>query len=1195
MADAIEFLAAPMGALFVCGSDGVLRRQASHAYPVTADLPQMFLLGSGVVGQAAQSRRPIIAQPDSEKLRVQFGFGALSPSCIAAYPLLANGAPAGVLELCLFQPLTGYQTRWLEKASETIANALRFAMESEERRHAEERTRLILESSAEGIFGTDIEGRITFVNPAACRMLGFTVGELMGQPCHAAFHHHHPDGSEYPVEECPMYAAYRHGRASRIDDEFLWRKDGSGLPVEYGATPILKDGVVIGSVVSFTDITLRKQQEAELQIQHSALESAANAIAIVDRRGIIQWVNPAFTRLTGYQRDEAVGQNPRVLNSGVHEKAFFHNLWKTILDGSVWQGTLTNKRKDGSFYQEEMTITPVCSRQGEITHFVAVKQDISERLRAEQRLRETEQFFRSVLELAPDGLMVADEKGVIRLANAQCEKLFGYTRDELIGQPVEMLVPVDARARHPAMREAFHRAAETRAMGPDRVLRGQRKDGSCFPVEIGLSPLPARAGEGAQVAVSIRDITDRKAAEAELKKRSDELQQINFKADSALELTKAGYWHVPLDGSGWYNSSERAARIFGDPPTPDYRYSLEHWMNHVRLGDETAAKITSQNFEDAVAGKIPVYDAIYAYKRPVDGRIVWIHALGHVVKDAAGKPTDMFGVTQDITDFKLLESELRRAMAKAEEATKAKSAFLANMSHEIRTPMNGIMGMTELALDTELTAEQRDYLNTVKSSADALLSLINDILDFSKIEAGRIELDPIDFLLRDSISDTLNPLALRASSKNLELAYDVHADVPDALVGDVYRLRQVMVNLVGNAIKFTHKGEVVVSVRLAERSGDNVLLEVVVQDTGIGISPEAAARLFKPFEQADAATTRKFGGTGLGLAISRQLVELMGGQIRMESTPGVGSRFIFTVRFKVGAARPSTSAEDAARIFDGKTAMIVDDNDTNRRILTTMLGHWGLRTVQADSAGNALSALDRMNNAGQPVSLIITDLHMPEMDGFQLTEAIRSHAILKNVPVVLLSSSTTTGDQDRCNRLHIAARLLKPAKQSLLLDNIMRVLSGASRTDTGPVPAQAAASGLPLTGRPLNVLLAEDNPVNQKFAVRVLEGAGHRVTVANNGREAVERWGANAFDLILMDVQMPELDGLEATREIRAREAGSGKRSPIIAMTANAMKGDREMCIDAGMDGYVPKPVKKDVLFAEIDRLLKETGHGKGV
>ncbi|HEX4797250.1 MAG TPA: response regulator [Humisphaera sp.] len=574
-------------------------------------------------------------------------------------------------------------------------------------------------------------------------------------------------------------------------------------------------------------------------------------------------------------------------------------------------------------------------------------------------------------------------------------------------------------------------------------------------------------------------------------------------------------------------------------------------------------------------------------RHAVTGKIRWLDVDAPAPCVDADGSARWRGYIQDVTDQKRLEAELRVAVQKSEEATKAKSAFLANMSHEIRTPMNGIMGMTELALDTDLTAEQRDYLVTVKSSADALLSLINDILDFSKIEAGRIELDPIDFLLRDSISDTLSPLALRASSKKLELAYEVHSDVPDALIGDVNRLRQVLVNLVGNAIKFTESGEVVVHVGLAQKSGDELVLKVSVRDTGIGINAAAAARLFRPFEQAEIGTTRKYGGTGLGLAISRQLVELMGGTIRLESTPGVGSMFIFTIRVKAGTPRAAPTVQDASRLFEGKTALIVDDNETNRRILTAMLASWGLHSIQVDSGSSALAHLDRSHSAGQVVSVMITDLHMPEMDGFDLVTAVRAHPAFKNLPTVLLTSSASPGDQERCRQLGIAAKLLKPAKASYLLDNLVSILAGGNRSSPEAVRAPAKSPAAQALGS-LNVLLAEDNAVNQKFATRVLEGAGHKVTVASNGRQAVDLSGAQSFDLVLMDIQMPEMDGLEATRTIRGREAVTGRKTPIIAMTANAMGGDREMCLAAGMDGYIAKPVKKDLLFAEMGRVLGE-------
>jgi PAS domain S-box-containing protein len=1440
LAGVIEFLEAPMGAVFVTGADGHLHRWAAHAYPDRADLARSFAPGSGVVGQAALSRQTISAAPESETLRVHFGFGAVAPSQIIACPLLVNDTVVGVLELCLFKPLTPLQSRWLEKASQTLANALRFAQESEERRQAEERTRLILESSAEGIFGTDTEGRITFVNPAACRMLGFTAEALIGQPSHAAIHHHHSDGREYPQAECPMFAAYTQGKASRIDNEFLWRKDGSGFPVEYGATPMLKDGAVVGSVVSFTDITVRKQAEQrvleserrldlamhganlglwdwqaatgevitneqwaemlgytsaeldalygtrlerwsslvhpedlsgaqallaecvnnpaaeyraeyrmkakngswkwildlgkaverdakgvatrlvgihqditerkqaeeELLTQHSALESAANAIVITSSKGIIQWVNPAFTRLTGYTREEAVGQNPRVLKSGVHDREFFRNMWETVLAGSVWQGALTNKRKDGVLYQEEMTITPVRSKDGKITHFVAVKQDITERLRAEQRLRETEQFFRSVLELAPDGLMVADEKGTIQLANAQCEKLFGYTREELIGQPVEMLVPADVRARHPAMRASFHRAPDARGMGGGRELRGQRKDGSLFPVEIGLSPLPGRQSESAQVAVSIRDITERKeaearvgaffssssdalflwspehgylqaneaavkmlgfateaellkctpldlspelqpdgrasaisapefiqkaleksepvrfdwqfkrrdgsglpaevtliriflggkpillvsfrditerkAAEAELKKRADEMQQINFKADSALDLTKAGYWHVPLDGSGWYNSSERAARIFGDPPVPDHRYTLEHWMKHVQLGDAAAAKVTAQNFEDAVAGRIPVYDATYAYQRPVDGRVVWIHALGHVVKDASGRPVDMFGVTQDITDFKLLELEIVGAKQKAEEATQMKSMFLANMSHEIRTPMNAIIGLSHLALKTQLTPKQRDYVSKVHNAGTSLLAVINDILDFSKIEAGKLDIETTDFRLDEVIGSVTTLTAQKAHEKGLEFLAHVAPGLPEVLLGDPLRLGQILTNFVNNAVKFTERGEIRLEIEQVERTGEKVQLKFSVRDSGIGMTKEQAAKLFQPFTQADMSTTRKHGGTGLGLTICRRLVELMGGRVWLESEAGVGSTFFFTVWLGVGTATGTGKIvpEKLARL----RVLVVDDNPTAREILQEPLATVAAHVDTVASGREAIAAIQQ-HDATDPYDIVFMDWRMPGMDGLQASRHIKSDETLKHQPAIVLVTAFGREEvREEAERLQLDGFLVKPVTKSMIVDTLVSVFAEA-----GAELAPGAEGEQSARLRGARILLTEDNDINQQIAIELLEGAGATVQVANNGREAVELLSTGPqpppFDVVLMDLQMPEMDGYQATAKLRgdARFANL----TIIAMTAHATMEERQRCLAAGMNDHISKPIDPGNLFETVGRFYK--------
>jgi two-component system sensor histidine kinase/response regulator len=802
--------------------------------------------------------------------------------------------------------------------------------------------------------------------------------------------------------------------------------------------------------------------------------------------------------------------------------------------------------------------------------------------------RAAAQLGQRLLEAAPDGVVVVDTGGRIAVINAAAERLFGYQRDELIGRAIEVLVPEGAASRHVGRRDAYLAQPSTRGMGTGLELEGRRKDGSLLPVEISLSPV--ETPDGRLVVAAVRDISDRRAAERNLKESEERLA-------AAASGANLGLWDVdPVTGTVLVNAifeSQLGYEPLGLRETSDkwaaLRGGLAGWGELIHPDDRPRVGALIAQY---LGGEGDIYRVEHRVRR-ADGSFTWILSVGNAVaRDAGGKPQRVNGVHIDISEMKGMQVALEQARDTAESATQAKSDFLANMSHEIRTPMNAILGMTHLALQTELSARQEDYLTKAHHAAETLLGIINDILDFSKIEAGMLTIERIDFSLDEVLDNVASLIAAKAQEKKIELLFDRPPDVPVVLHGDPLRLGQVLVNLGNNAVKFTDEGEIVIAAHVQAQDNGRVTLQFSVRDSGIGMTVDQQARLFQAFSQADTSTTRKYGGTGLGLSICKSLTEMMGGRIWVESTPQVGSTFFFTAEFGLGKARAPLEPHPAIR---GRRVLIIDDNDTSRQILKSMLDGMGCLVALSSSGADGLQQLAAAM-PGSPFAFVLLDWKMPGMDGFQVLQSLREQPARYGAPLVVMV--TAYGREEVMKRAQSSGLdgfLIKPATQSTLFDALMAAAGAATeRRTTGRIaPAQAAA----LDGiRGARVLVAEDNEINRQVAREILEQAGFVVSLGHDGLEAVAAVKQHTFDAVLMDIQMPLLDGLAAAREIRAWEAAQSpsRAVPIIAMTAHAMAGDAEKSLAAGMNDHVTKPISPDRLFAALAKaIVPRAGIGK--
>jgi PAS domain S-box-containing protein len=1325
-----------------------LRLLSCYAFHELEEGKQFFALGQGLVGKCAVDRTPILlTDPPEDYLQIGTALGNSSPRAIMVVPTLLNERLMAVSELAMLEKPSPDQVNLLDDLMPVVAmslDILQRALQTQEllaetRRQAdllEEQTmvleaqqdaikateswfRDILESAPDGLLVIDDQGTIVLANRHVDTLFGYAPGEILGKPIEVLV----------PPAIREAHVGWRNAfisdaTKSRVNlDLRAVSMEGIELAVEVGLAKLSSvRGRGLCVCVSVRDISERKAAERALRNasdeQEAIFESATIGIAFIKDR-IVQRGNRKLGELFDRPIDQLIGQTTRIWYPDDETYATAGDVAQEGLGkGVTHRGERQLTRADGTLFWCRMS-GKALDATNPSRGAVWMLEDITEQ-------KESDAKISAYVNASSDGMLVFEPEQGFTHANQRAADLFGFEQmaDLLKCSPIDLSPPIQPDGKSSAEAARAHITFALQGNKPHHFeWMHQRADGSLIPCEIILSPFLL---SGKPVLVTcIRDITERKQMEAALK-------QVNFMSDSALDLTKAGYWLIDYSDPEYYMSSERAAGIFGEHPTPGWRYHLTNeWYNRIAEADPKVAEATGVHYAAAVEGSVPRYDCTYCYKKPIDGQVVWIRAIGNVVRDNDGKATFMYGVAQDVTEIKRAEAEILRAQklaqaakerastlfnasssahviinelaqivdcsdgflrlldyktladvagkhpaalapeyqpdggnsmelgavnvgiaiergrytfdwmcqdahgvsipvevtilplmlegkphlmgiwhdlrsrvemerellqAKqvAEEATKTKSDFLANMSHEIRTPMNAIIGLSNLALQTELDKKQRNYIEKVHRAGESLLGIINDILDFSKIEAGKLSMELIDFRLEDVMDHLANLVGMKIEDKGLELLFSAAPDVLTSLVGDPLRLGQVLINLGNNAVKFTEKGEIVVGVEKVAQTDTEVELHFWVKDTGIGMTPEQCGKMFQSFSQADASTTRKYGGTGLGLSIAKNLVELMDGKIWVESKTGKGSTFHFHAKFGL-QKEPMPRRMFGTDELLGVRVLVVDDNASAREILSVMAKTFGLEVDAAWDGKQALEMIAAAEKQELPYDLVLMDWKMPGMDGVETVQRLQDEHLTQAPAVIMVTAygrEEALGSAEQ-RGVVLKTALTKPVTPSTLLEAIGEVLNKGFMAETRAYEKADSCDEAMAKLKGARVLLAEDNEMNQELAMELLGQAGIEVVLANNGQEAVDILAKDAnFDGVLMDCQMPEMDGYTATREIR--KMPQFEKLPIIAMTANAMAGDKEKVIEAGMWDHIAKPLNVGDMFATIAKWVKPARVGAG-